>query len=117
MSRIFTCGGPNKRTEFEYTGSVADGIELIFESGNAEVNADFMEALIKTFQGRMVPGGFSMTSPTPGGVGEWVSSNSRTINGRTLTPRHASFICGILVHENFANSTLQGNAVIMEFYT
>ena len=115
MPRIFTCGGPNKRTEFEYTGSVADGIELIFESGNAEVNAKFIEALIETFRGRTVPGGFSMTNPTPRGVGAWVANNSRDINGRALTPRHASFICGILVHENLASSSLRGNAVMMEF--
>ena len=115
MPRIFTCGHPSKRTRFEYSGSVVDGIELIFDSGNAKVTANFLEALIKKFRGRTVPGGFSMTDPTPGGVGEWVANNSRNLNGSSLTPRHASFICGVLVHENFANSTLHGNAVIMEF--
>lgn len=115
MPRIFTCGGPNKRTQFEYHGSISDGIELNFPSGSAEVTAGFLKALIAKFRGRTVVGGFSMTSPTPGGVGEWVADNSHELNGSALTPRHASFICGVLVHESFAKSSLRGNAVIMKF--
>ena len=115
MPRIFTCGGLNKRTQFEYHGSVSDGIELIFSSGSAEVTADFLQALITKFRGRTVVGGFSMTNPTPGGVGEWVADNSHDLNGSGLTPRHASFICGVLAHENYAESSLHGNVVIMKF--
>ena len=80
-----------------------------------DITANFLEALINEFRGRTVPGGFSMTNPTPEGVGEWVANNSTNLNGQALTPRHASFICGILVHENLVSCTLQGNAVMMEF--
>jgi len=56
-----------------------------------------------------------MTDPTPGGLGEWVQEHSRELNDVALTPRHASFIAAILVHENLIRSSLHRNAVYLHF--
>jgi hypothetical protein len=48
-------------------------------------------AALRHFSGKTVRGGFSMTNPTLGGFGEWIEQNSSRY-GRSLTPRHGSFI-------------------------
>ena len=55
-----------------------------------------------------------MTDPTPEGFGEWIQENSSRY-GRSLTPRHGSFIAAILVHEGYIQSSLHRNAVILHF--
>jgi hypothetical protein len=50
-----------------------------------------------------------MTSPTRGGLGEWIQANS------SLSTRHASHIAAILVYEGFIRSRLKGNAVYLHF--
>jgi len=42
-----------------------------------------------------------MTSPTPGGFGEWVQGKSGRLNKTSLTPRHGSFIAAILREEGY----------------
>ena len=114
MPRIWTLGGPNRRTQFEYSGSVATGATLHY-TGSPRVSSEFFRAILHHFNGRTVPGGFSMTDPTPGGLGEWVQAHSAELNGCSLSPRHASFIAAILVSERLITSHLEGNAVILRF--
>ena len=45
----------------------------------------------------------------------WVEKNSTKLNGVSLSPRHASFIAAILVHEGHITSFLKGNAVYLKF--
>ena len=114
MPTILTLGPDRGRTKFEYTGTVADGVVLHF-SGNPRVSAEFFQAILGTFEGRTIPGGFSMTDPTPGGLGKWIQSNSRQLNPVRLTPRHASFIAAILVHEGRITSNRVGNGIELTF--
>jgi hypothetical protein len=114
MPTIWTLGSPAVRTQFSYEGNVEEGVMIHF-SGNPRVSADFFKAIIHEFQGRKIPGGFGMTKPTPGGLGEWVSENSANLNVIKLSPRHASFIAAILEHEGLIESSLKGNAVILQF--
>ena len=114
MPRIWTLGGPNKRTQFDYSGSVGTGVTLLF-TAKPRVSPEFFKAILGHFNDKTVAGGFSMTDPTPGGFGQWVEANSKEINGVSLSPRHASFIAAILVHEGFITSTLKGNAVFLHF--
>ena len=110
MPRIETCGHESMRTAFVYRGNVRDGIVLEFESGDVEVSAEVLSAVLSQFRGRTVRGGFSMTDPTSGGVGEFLAQqNSR------LTSRHASFVCAVLQNENYAQCSLDGNAVVVTF--
>lgn len=115
MQTIRTCGGPQRATEFSYEGSVQDGAVINFESGDISLIAEFLRAIITEFRGRTIQGGFMMDNPRAGGFGEWVLNNSEVLNGRRLTPRHASFIAAILRHEGYLNCKLDGNAVILDF--
>ena len=114
MPTIWTLGSGGKRTQFEYTGTVADGVVLHF-SGNPRVSAEFFQAILDTFEGQTIPGGFSMTDPTPGGLGEWIRNNSPQLNPVPLTPRHGSFIAAILVREGRITSHLVGNGIKLTF--
>ena len=114
MPTIWTLGPDSKKTQFTYTGSVHEGVRIHF-SGKPRISAAFFQVILDQFKGKTVRGGFSATEPTPGGLGEWVRDNSGALNGRKLTPRHASFIAAILVHEGFATSSLDGNAVVLHF--
>jgi hypothetical protein len=87
---------------------------LLF-TGNPYISPEFFKAIMARFKGSTVIGGFSMTDPTPGGLGQWVEKNSKFINGISLSPRHASFIAAILVHEGLITSNLQRNAVCLFF--
>lgn len=109
MPTINTLGPPAKRTEFSYSGSVLSGVAIHYNEGNVSIPARLFEVILENFRGQAIPGGFSMTSPTHGGLGEWVQNNS------TLSPRHASHIAAILVHEGFITSNLQRNAVYLYF--
>jgi len=50
---IKTCGGPHKATEFSYEGSMQDGFVIIFDSGNISLAAEFLQAIIIEFRGKM----------------------------------------------------------------
>jgi len=113
MPEIYTLGSKNKRTKFYYDGSVEIGTRLNFV-GRPWISTEFYSAILKTFSGKTIKGGFSMTTPPPDGFGEWVKENSKKY-GNKLTPRHGSFIAAILVHEGYITSSLQGNAVILSF--
>ena len=84
-------------------------------SGKPYISPEFFKAILMRFNGRTIAGGFSMTDPTPDGLGQWVEENSKRLNGLSLTPRHASFIAAILVHEGLITSSLKGNAVFLHF--
>lgn len=115
MPRIFTCGSPGKRTEFAYEGSIDNGVILKFASGNVKVSPELLKAAIVQFKGNEIRGGFCMTSPTRGGLGEWVMNKSKILNKTSLTPRHGSFIAAILQEEGYLKCTLNGNAVLLKF--
>lgn len=114
MQKIYTLGGINRKKQFSYGGSIDTGVTLQF-GVKTYVSAQFFKEILDQFAGRTIPGGFSMTDPTPNGLGQWVKDNSKRLNGMNLTPRHASFIAAILVHEEFITSGLKGNAVYLDF--
>lgn len=111
-----TCGIPAKATRFSYSGSLESGINLHFETSSVRIEASFLQAILTEFRGKTVQGGFSMTAPKRGGLGIWVRDYSRELNGGiALTPRHASFIAGILRDTDKLTSTTEGAAVILQF--
>ena len=114
MPIIQTLGPKRKRTCFRYKGSVNHGTILFFQSGKVSISRQLYMAALRHFSGKTVRGGFSMTNPTPGGFGEWIEQNSSRY-GRSLTPRHGSFIAAILVHERYVRNSLRRNAVILHF--
>jgi hypothetical protein len=115
MPTITTLGHPSKRIEFTYTGSVKDGVTLHFERAEKHISSDFLHAILKCFKGTTVRGGFSTTNPTSDGLGIWVEYYSAQLNTEKLYPRHASHIAAILVHEGYATSSLEGNAIVLNF--
>ena len=110
MPTIETCGPEGKRTTFTYRGSIPQGITIEFDSGDFEMQAGTIGNVIEHFRGQIVPGGFSMTEPTPGGVGEFLQQQ-----GGGLTPRHGSFLCAAMQYEGYVACSLDGNAVIVRF--
>jgi hypothetical protein len=114
MTTISTLDGHARRTKFTYQGSVGMGVSLTLK-GKPYISSSFFDAILKQFLGGTIRGGFSMTNPSPGGLGEWVQLNSAALNGRTLTSRHASFIAAILAHEKRITSDVRGNAVYLHF--
>ncbi len=111
---IWTLGHPSRRRFFQYEGSVETGV-ILGLGGRPRVSARFFKVILEHFSGKTVPGGFNMTAPTPGGLGIWVQAHSRTLNGRRLSSRHASFIAAILFHEGYINAYRKGQAVFLEF--
>lgn len=110
-----TCGGPARRTQFDYEGDFDNGIIIRFASGETPISHSFLRAAVDHFRGREVKGGFSMTEPAPGGFGQWVESQSVALNTTRLTPRHGSFIAAILRDMGYLECRLDGNAVILQF--
>lgn len=110
MPTIETCGPEYVRTSFSYRGSVQQGITIEFKTGDFTINAEIIQNVLNHFRGQRVRGGFSMTDPIPGGVGEYLAGLSNS-----LTPRHASFLCAVLRHEVLVNCELDGNAVVVAF--
>ncbi|MCX5889053.1 MAG: hypothetical protein NTY36_06325 [Deltaproteobacteria bacterium] len=109
MPKIHTLGSPAKRKEFNYSGNALSGAKLLFEKVRVFIPPKLFKTILEEFKGQTIPGGFCMTSPTRGGLGEWVKENSN------FFPRHASHIAAILVHEGFIESSLKGNAVYLHF--
>jgi len=114
MPKIWTLGGPSKRTQFTYKGDVKTDVVLQF-TGRPRISASFFQDILQRFKGITILGGFSMTDPTSGGFGEWIQNNCAKLNSVSLTPRHASFIAAILVNEGYITSSLKGNAVYLHF--
>lgn len=116
MPTTTTCGSPDRSTEFSYDGTVATGVTLHFDAAaDVPVTSEFLAAIRAEFRGRDIAGGFSMDSPSRGGLGEWVQDNSERLNGRALTPRHASFIAAVLRDAGWVNARLEGNAIFLRF--
>lgn len=113
MIKIQTLGHPSKRTWFTYEGSVKTGTTLL-QSGKPFISPELYKAALKMFSGESIPGGFNMTNPIPDGFGEWLQENSRSF-GRSLTPRHGSFIAAVLVHEGYIKNSREGNKIILHF--
>jgi hypothetical protein len=114
MQTIHTLGHPYKRSQFIYTGSVNEGVTLEFH-GRPRISDVFFQVILRVFRGSTIQGGFNEASPTPGSLGEWVEHYSMQMNQVRLSPRHASFIAAILVHEGYITSSLNKNAVILHF--
>jgi hypothetical protein len=114
MPIIWTLGHPSRRKQFEYSGDVNNGVILHF-SGNPPISSEFFQAILNEFRGRTIKGGYSMTDPISGGLGEWIQNNSTRLNPVSLTPRHGSFISAILVHEGLITSNLVRNRVYLNF--
>ncbi len=113
MPIIYTLSG---RTTFSYRGNVPSGVVLEMQS-EYEISSVLFSAVINSFSGSSVPLGANMTDPIRGGLGEWTAINSKNINKISLTPKHASFLAAILVHEGFATSTKDGNRIMLVFPT
>jgi hypothetical protein len=104
-------GKGDKSKNFSYSGSVSEGIEAVMGQGSPMTfSVAAFQSLLSTFQGKKVAGGFSMTRPTPSGLGQWI----QTTHG-PLTPRHGSFIAAILVAEGYCTVSYRSNAVWLTF--
>lgn len=55
------------------------------------------------------PLGASMTNPTPGGLGEYISNSIKN-----LTPRHASAIAPIMENEGFIEHRIKGSTILLQ---
>jgi hypothetical protein len=109
--RLRTLGRGNQAREFCYSGSVVEGVEVTMGHGTRmSFQSELFKKLIAHFAGKEIPGGFNMTDPTSGGIGEWVAQHYRS-----LTPRHASFVAAVLVAEGYCSHFYQGNGVVLKF--
>ena len=54
MPKLFTCGSPNRRTQFTYEGNVQNGVILKFDSGDIKVTSGFLNAAINQFRGKVI---------------------------------------------------------------
>jgi hypothetical protein len=63
-----------KLKEFNYSGNVLSGVTLHFKIP-VSIPAELFKELLANFQGHTIPGGFCMTAPTHGGLGEWIQNN------------------------------------------
>lgn len=116
MITTFTCGPENKRTSFEYELLTAPTVRWVNQGGSVVVvNGHFIDCIRNQFRGQIIDGGFSATAPTPGGLGEWVGTNSQALNGQALTPPHASRIAAIMRDLGWVECFVLDNAVGLRF--
>ena len=115
MATTMTCGRGKKATEFHFEGSTSAGFILHFTSGDVRITPEFLTMIREQFRGKRIPGGFSMTDPSPSGFGAWVRDKSRQLNARALTPRHASFIAALLRDAGWLQCHYEGPTVWLEF--
>lgn len=88
-----TWGG---RSEFAYTGSVAQGTEILYgRRGRLLVTYEQYEELLRRFRGRTVVVGTQRRNPPAGSLGEW-------LRRRVTRSSAASYVAQILVHEGYA---------------
>lgn len=107
-----TLGKGQKSTEFEYTGSVRDGVFLLFRKAKpAKIDARLFEQAMRDHSGKTLAGGFDKKDIQSGGLGEWLYLASN----RALTPQHASFMAAILCSEAGVQHHHEGNAVMLTF--
>jgi hypothetical protein len=104
----------HQRKEFHYSGSIQIGV-VLHQSSHPRIDHAFFAAALSHFAGQTVKGGFKQDDPPSGGFGEWVQNQSERLNSNKLTPRHGSFMAAILCDESGVKSSLDGNAVILQF--
>jgi hypothetical protein len=84
------------RSQFSYTGSVAQGTEIIYGNRNKiNVSATQYSSLLSHFRGSTVEIGTSHTEPPRNSLGAWMLDNI-TKTGI------ASYVGPILIHAGFA---------------
>jgi hypothetical protein len=115
MPTILTCGKGRKATFFTYEGDIHNGLILIFPSGQVQIRATFIRAIIDNFQGQTIKLGASMTGETQVGFGAWIANNSLELNQKRLTRRHASFIAAVLRESNALHVTYIKRSVLLKF--
>ena len=114
MKTLVTLGHPSKRTEFKYCGSIKSGVTLD-QTGQPRIDKALFDEALVHFAGQTIKGGFSMTDPPKGGFGEWVQLKSKSLNSRSLTPKHGSFMAASLCKEAGVVNALDGLAVWLKF--
>jgi len=91
--RLATWAG---RSEFEYEGSIAEGVRLYYGTRQmTDISKTQWQALLHHFQGRTVKCGTKQSNPPEGSVGAWLQKN---VQDRTL----GSYVCPLLIHEGYA---------------
>ena len=113
---------PVKQTNFVWEATEL-GIELHHSNPSYIIpwttfHAVYRQASVMGNQANgIVTAGTSMTSPTPGSVGEWVLAQNLPITDRNgtrignLTPRHLSFMGPILGRMGFIQRQMNGNSI------
>lgn len=111
-TKISTLGKGKKAIEFQYSGSVAEGVKFKYNTQPQMItfSKEQFEKVRKTFAGKTVEGGFSVDKPNANGFGEWLNETYSN-----LTPGHGSRIAAILVHEKYCRHCHKGNAVWLTF--
>jgi len=85
-----------KRSQFEYSGSVKTGTDIIYGRGfKIHVEAQEYTALRNHFMNRIVPVGTSRTEPPTDSLGAWLQAN-------VTKTAIASYVAPILLIEGYA---------------
>jgi hypothetical protein len=84
-------------SNFEYTGSVAVGTQILYgkKRSRKTITAAQYRALLRHFKGGTVGIGTSRTNRPPGSVGQWLEEN---VTGTAI----ASYVGPILLEEGYA---------------
>lgn len=89
------------QSDFEYSGSVADGVRITIGATKqvSNVTALQFQLLLRHFSGKIVKVGASKSSTSEAGtLDEWLKVN---VPGRTI----ATYVAAILKHEKLASET------------
>lgn len=105
MPKINTLSG---RTIFEYSPDFKGGFFIEY-TGRPHITKQMISKIGTEFRGKTVPGGFSMTSPIPGGFGEWIRDNT------PYTPRHGSHIAAVLKEMGIIKETYGNKPIMLRF--
>ena len=89
-----------KGADFSYTGSVAQGTEIIYGVNQHRnfVTAEQYRALLNHFQGKTVEIGTSHDNPPRRSVGKWLQEN-------VSTTQLSSYVGPILIKEGYASQS------------
>ncbi|MGO8761009.1 MAG: hypothetical protein ACLP2P_05035 [Desulfobaccales bacterium] len=95
------------RSSFKYSGSVRDGITVIYGEGHRiKITVEQFLTLINHFQGLTVQAGTSRADAPRRSVGKWLQEN-------VTQTAMASYVCPILINEGYAE---KGGSTEIRFY-
>jgi len=105
MKKLKTWAG---RSQFQYSGSVKTGTEIIYgEEYTQKISAEQYKLILTAFSGKTVDIGTSRDNPPNGSLGKWLQNNITKV-------AIASYVGPVLIEEGYARKVSKHEIEILK---